>query len=354
MSVLRSGTPKDAGLNPDRIKDVIDLCESWVENGSTPALITLVARHGVIFLHQAWGKQGTDPNSPNATLDTIFGVASVSKSVTATAVMILVERGQLGLDQQVQAYLPEFKGDGFERVTIRHLLTHTSGLPDNVDIPIDEFGKAGNRISPGEEAVYSNTGYALLGDIVEQVSNKPFAEFAHSSIFEPLGMKDATFVLPLKTSQRYMQPRPGTTFDWPDEMQGATYASSTLNATAMDMAIFGQTFLNRGTYGDVQLLSPASISAMTTDQVSTIPRERVNGIEIPPSGFGWFMLEQCRFPQWPTLLSPESYGHSGASGALLWVDPRYDLVGVFLFVKISEEFWPKDLFVDGIIRSIVS
>ena len=120
----------------------------------------------------------------------------------------------------------------------------------------------------------------------------------------------------------------------------------------MDMAILGQTFLNNGSCGDCHLLSLATMAAMTQNQIPGLPRETLEGVAAPPCGFGWFKLEQCRFPQWPSLLSSQSYGHSGASGALLWVDPQFDLVGVFFFVKIKDEFWPKDLFVDAIMGSI--
>jgi CubicO group peptidase (beta-lactamase class C family) len=352
MMLLRLGEEEEAGVSPERTKRVKDLCESWVANGSTPALIVLVARHGIIYLHQAWGKLRPEPNSPSVAPDSIFGVASVSKPVTATAVMILVERGQIGINQPVQRYIPEFKGDGYERVTVRHLLTHTSGLPDNSDTPFSDLGRTGLRLSPGQEMRYSNVGFDLLGEIVERLSKRPFHEFTRGNIFEPLGMKDATFIHPGKSGERFIQPRPGTTYDWSDEFQGKTSSSSTLCATAMDMAIFGQTFLNNGSYGNYHLLSPATVAAMTQNQIPGIPGETHNGVAAPPCGFGWFKLEQCRFPQWPSLLSPQSYGHSGASGAVLWVDPKFDIVGVFFFVKISEDFWPKDLFVDAIMGSI--
>ena len=356
--ILRLGEAKEAGVSPERIQRVKDLCASWEADGSTPALIALVARHGIIFLFESWGKLGPDPKSPPVLLDSIFGVASVSKPVTATVVMILVERGQLGINQPVQKYIPEFQGDGFEKVTVRHLLTHTSGLPyrsdifNNSDTPFADLERTGLRLSPGQEMRYSNVGYDVLGEVVKRVSKQPFHEFSRQNIFEPLGMKDATFVHPGKAGERCIQPRPGTKFDWPDEVQGTTSPSGSLCATAMDMAIFGQTFLNNGTYGNCHLLSPATVAAMTRNQIPGIPREFFQGIApAPHCGFGWKMISEFRVPGTPGLLSPQSYGHTGASGAIVWVDPKYDLVGV-LFNTYIGELWPMDIFIDAIMGSI--
>jgi CubicO group peptidase (beta-lactamase class C family) len=166
-------------------------------------------------------------------------------------------------------------------------------------------------------------------------------------------MKDATFIHPGDRGERCIKRRPGTTFDWPDDYEGQTIPSSSLWATAIDMGIFAQTFLNGGSYGDFRLLSPATVAAMTRNQIPGIPREMSNGTVVPPLGLGWFILEQVRLHNTPTLLSPQSYGHAGGSGAFLWVDPVYGLVGVFFFTKIREDVWPLDLFVDALMGAIV-
>ena len=183
MTILRLGDEKEAGVSPESIGQVRNLCKSWVEDGSTPALIVLAARHGIIFLHQAWGKLRPDSNSPAVSLDSFYGVASVSKPVTAAAVMILVERGLIGINHPVQDYIPEFKGNGFENVTVRHLLTHTSGLPYRSEIPYTELGLTDIHLVPGREMSYSNLGYDLLGLIIERIIKKPFREFTHENIF---------------------------------------------------------------------------------------------------------------------------------------------------------------------------
>ena len=278
-------------------------------------------------MHEAWGQLGPEPDSPPVVRDSLFGMASVSKPVTATAVMLLVERGKIGINQPVQQYLPEFKGEGFEKVLVRHLLTHTSGLPYRSEAELFELGQTGIVLEPGREMAYSNVAYNLLGELVERVSGQSFSDFTRHNIFEPLGMKDATFSMPGKQQARCIRPRPGTPFDWPDEIAGETSASSSLWATAMDMGIFAQTFLNGGGYGDFRLLSPATVAAMTCNQIPGIPRETIEGIPVPACGFGWFRLEELKFPEYPSMWTLQSYGHAGASGSFLWVDPLYEMCG---------------------------
>jgi serine-type D-Ala-D-Ala carboxypeptidase len=353
MMQLQPGTAEEAGISPERLKHLLELCQGWVAEGATPALVVLAARHGNIFLHEAWGQLGPEPDSPPVLRDSLFGVASVSKPVTATAVMKLVETGKIGIHQPVTKYLPEFKGKGWEKITVRHLLTHTSGLPYQSELPFSELGQTDLESEPGREMAYSNVAYDLLGEVVQRISGQLFSEFMRQSIFQPLGMKEATFIHQGKANERSIRARPGTTYDWPEAINGQVFPSSTLWATAMDMAIFTQTFLNRGRYGDFRLLSPATVAAMTRNQIPGLPRETKGGILSPPPGFGWFMLEEVRFPNFPCLWSPQSYGHTGASGAFVWVDPVYDLVGVFFFTKLRQEQHPVDLFIDSLMGAIV-
>jgi len=123
------GSPEKVGVSVERLRGLEDICSNWVSAGSTPALSVLAARHGTIFLQKAWGKLTPAPDSPPVQYDSLFGMASCSKPITATAVMILREKGQIGLDHHLQEYLPDFTGPDSEKITIRHLLTHTSGLP---------------------------------------------------------------------------------------------------------------------------------------------------------------------------------------------------------------------------------
>ena len=129
-AILHYGTPEEAGMLPDRIERVKRLAEGWVADGHTPSLVVLAARRGVIFLHEAYGVLTPEEDSPPLQLDTIFPLGSLTKPITATAAMILVEDGLLGLNRPVVDYIPEICGEGTEEVLVHHLLSHTSGYND--------------------------------------------------------------------------------------------------------------------------------------------------------------------------------------------------------------------------------
>lgn len=353
MNELRPGSPKEAGISSDKLNTLFEICSEWVSDGGTPALSVLAARNGIIFLHEAWGNLTPAPDSRPVLINSPMGMASCSKPVAATAVMTLVEQGRLAIHHPLQQYLPEFEGPDSEKITIHHLLTHTSGLPIITDSETTEYPENGLEFQPGTKMVYSSLGYNLLGDLVERISGESFAKYTQGHIFEPLGMQDTTFVHVGLDREKSVLPRPGTTYDWPKEDEGIVYASSSLWSTAYDMGIFMQTFLNKGRYGKYQLLSPAGTDAMTRNQVSGLPRELVDGVQIPPIGFGWFLLGSSQFPNYPRSFSASSYGHSGSSGAFIWVDPAFDLIGAFLFTKIREEFRPLDIFVDTLIECVL-
>jgi CubicO group peptidase (beta-lactamase class C family) len=138
MTGLRDGTPAEAGLSARRLDRVRDLAARWVKDGIHPAIVALVARHGVIALHEAYGKLGPEPDAPALPRDALWPLASLVKPITATALMMLVEDGRVGLTRPVSEYLPEFAGAEKDTVYVHHLLTHTSGIEGPFPIS-DEF-----------------------------------------------------------------------------------------------------------------------------------------------------------------------------------------------------------------------
>jgi CubicO group peptidase (beta-lactamase class C family) len=147
---LRSGTPKDVGMSAHRVARIANLAAGWVAEGITPVLVVLAVRRGVIVLHEAYGCLTPEPDSPPLERDTIYPIASMSKPITATAAMILVEDGLLGLNRPVQWYIPEFVGEGKDAVMVHHLLTHTSGLRDGElrAFELDAFAEKRAQIPP--------------------------------------------------------------------------------------------------------------------------------------------------------------------------------------------------------------
>ena len=210
--------------------------------------------------------------------------------------------------------------------------------------------------SPGTAMLYSNVGYQLLGDIVRRVSYQPLWQFAQSRLFEPLGMRDSQFVLPPSLRERRVYRAPGmpgnqTTHPWMQgtqlqELDERDSGSSGVTSTAQDLAAFFQMLLNGGSYGGRQILSPASVAAMTRHQVDTgipwilpwISPTTGNRIEIDLSGGGYgyglyIFGAGDRFTANGSLASLSAFGHAGNGGCFVWADPERDLVGVYLSVS---------------------
>lgn len=378
---LRPGTSEEVSMSAQKVRRVVALAEGWVAKGITPALVVLAARRGVIVLHEAFGRLTPESDSPPLRRDTIYPLASITKPITATALMMLVEDGLLGLTRPVVEYIPEFVGDGKNKVLAHHLLTHTSGLRDeevnahiekkkgSVEIPPPEetqHPRVHERLflgydaplwkPPGVEMSYCNYGYALLGEMVRRVSGRSLADFARERIFKPLGMKDTDYIVPESVRPRIVRRPPSApAAEWIEDPRTPETpgAAGGVFSTAMDTATFGQMFLNRGVYGDVRILSPASVAEMTRDQVPGIGARY--GDEVFPVaswGLGWDVHGDKKRALWDGALhSPRTFSHGGAGGVLLWVDPVYDIVGVYFSVLLQET--PKDLFINAVTGAVM-
>jgi CubicO group peptidase (beta-lactamase class C family) len=370
-------------MSPQRIARVAQLAERWVSDGVHPALIVLVARRGVIVLHEAYGRLGPGPDSAPLSPDAISPLASLTKPITATAVMQLVEDGVLGLNRPVQDYVPEFAGVGKEQVMVHHLLTHTSGLNDaeldayvanktvapvllteqRVTAPpsVQEYLDArydGPLWKPaGAEMAYCGMNYALLGELVRRLSGRSLAQFARERIFGPLGMADTDYVLPDSRVHRLMRRPPGAPFQYLNDLESLRIGSATgsVTSTALDMATFGQMFLNRGEYSGAQVLSPATVTEMTRNQIPGIGTTFADGKYYAEAswGYGWSVHGDGKWQYFDgSLYSPRAFRHSGASGVYLWVDPVYEIVGVYFSVYLEMPVlvrkWCVDLFVNAV------
>jgi CubicO group peptidase (beta-lactamase class C family) len=387
---LRPGTPNEAGMLPERIDRVRDLCAGWVESGHTPAIVALVARRGVIVLHEAFGKLGPGPDSPPVQLDTIWPAMSITKPMTATLVMQLVEDGLLGLNRPVRDYLPEVTGEGTQDMLVHHLLTHTAGYDDfafftahaseyadmeqiSPEVFLQRVHQAihGMPLSkpPGMVMNYAATGYFLLGEIVERVSGRPIDELMRERLFGPLGMKDSYLVVPESVRERIVRRSPG--LPWTSAIGPVPAIDSRLNqrtpsaqggaySTARELAVFGQTFLNGGTYGGARILSRPAVAEMTRNQIPGTPVEMGEIAHKEASyGYGWFVRSNEKWKYWDgSLTSLGEFHHQGAGGSLLWVDPGQEIVGVYLSVDTGitpdfEPLWNADLFQNAVTSAVL-
>lgn len=349
---------KASGLDQSRLASIPERMKAFIDNGQAAGIVTLVQRRGALGHLEAVGMQDREKKLPMKT-DTIFEVMSMTKPVTSVAIMMLMEEGLLALTDPVEKHLPEFRGQLMamsrngdqvtlgkpsRKITIRDLMTHTSGLQE---MPPEGLGGAGLyytmdrtladavslysqlplQFEPGTKWSYSNTGMATLGRIVEVVGGKPYEKFLADRIFEPLGMKDSFFFPQPETYARiaavYQPDKSGKLQNLGDGIyrKGAKYSmpEGGLYSTAQDMAAFYQMMLNGGMANGKRLLSKASVESMTMMHTAGTGNTW---------GLGWAVASGARSTL--TLSSEGTYGHGGAFGTYGWVDPKKQLVGVFM------------------------
>lgn len=338
-------TEWDAGFEPTRVERIYTFLTTAVVEGHIPGAALQLGRAGRFLAPRAFGQMGPSPNAPPTQPDTIFLTASVTKPVTVTAVMLLVERGALLLDDPVYTILPEFGNQGKEAVTVRHLMTHSSGLPDmlpnNIALrqahaPLTEFYRQICELpldfAPGTQLQYQSCGTATLAMIAERITGIALPAFLHQEFFAPLGMKDTALGVQQLPHDRIAHVHVGA------DMLGTDWGWNTpywwnlgvpwggMFSTVRDMARFCQMFLNGGELEGVRVLSPATVAAMTTDQTSANSNIPAAVRAQQAWGLGWRLMPTSTWFYSGNLLAPGSYGHGGATGTVVWVDPVREVV----------------------------
>ena len=310
------------------------LVRAALERGEAGAIVLAIAdAHETFLLESFCPAQG-----PRASEDSIFLIASITKPFMATAVLQLAEQGLLLPSDRVSRYIDGFERYGKEKVELWHLLTHTSGLAEEVweqawksRTPADEHLRLAREaflhFPPGSAYEYCNLSFWPLAQIIGELSGLDYKDYVVQRIARPLGMSDTAFFLSLASCPRLLP-----VLDMPEDMPLDYFLSLGLPAgglcsTAADLVRFGQAIL-RGWKGDgCPILSEAGIRAMTSLQTAGL-RERSSG-EPALYGLGWGRTARGR-----TYLGGENaFGHGGATGTLLWIDPDLELVYVFLTNK---------------------
>jgi CubicO group peptidase (beta-lactamase class C family) len=319
-------------IDTQRLKLAAPIIDEAVRDGYYPAVVDAVAdAHDTLWTHVA-------PGADNATFDSIFTVASITKPVTATAVFQLVEQGKLILNVPIAQYLPEFGTNGKERITAWHILTHSSGLPEEEvygqlqamrGIPPDgwlfeQICKSRPDFEPGTAHRYVTLSFRVLAELITRLTGLPHPEYMRRNIFEPLGMKDTGFA-PVDRERA----APVHNFGLPEEAAAWIAIADPgggLWSTASDLVRFGQAYLRGGEFDGYRLISPAGIALMTghysQGEYAYGTTDRFN------YGAGWG--KPSLPPNGDLLASPRAFGHGGASGSQLWIDPTYGFVHVYL------------------------
>ena len=344
MRVLEPGEPKSEGVSAKRLGRICDRLQAVTNNGQVWAASILVARHGKVLLHRGFGRLNDSPQAPATEPDTVYLLASISKPVTVCGLMLLVEQGAVVLSSPVQHYLPEFQGANKEKVQVRHLLNHTSGLPDmlpeNIKLrqthaPLSEFVAGALKTpllyQPGSDFAYQSMGTLLAGEIAQRLSGMRLRDFLRQEVFQILGMQRTVLGLDglniAQTARVQESTRDAESRSWgPNSAywRDMGHPWGGLHSTTGDLAILLQTFLNGGAYGQDRLFAPATTAAMTRDQNISL---------LAPWGLGWALRDSRVWNYFGDLGSASTFGHVGATGTVAWADPERELICVLLTTR---------------------
>jgi len=384
--LVEASSPESVGVSSDRLQRIDKVLQEYIDKQQITGAVALIVKDGKIVYHKGIGQDDMNAKTPMKR-DAIFRIASQTKAITSTAVMILYEEGRFLLDDPVSKYIPSFKNpqilDKFNEadssyttrpakreVTVRDLLTHTSGIsyagigskeakaiyakndiPSGIGTPtyklsdvISRLGKMPLIHEPGERFTYGlNTD--VLGYLVEVLSGKTLNDFTRERIFEPLGMKDTYFYLPQNKQNRltvlYTQdkdgamiksePGKGFSSDYPKQ-NGVFYSGGAgLSSTAYDYAIFLQTMLNGGMYNGKRILSPAVVHLMTRNQIGDLNQGRNK------FGLGFSVATEKEAARIPV---PENiFEWGGIFGTTYWADPKTKVLALLMTQKYPNSVW---------------
>ena len=295
--------------------------------------------------HKAFGLRSVFPTAEAMTEDTIFDVASLTKVLaTVPALMVLYERGKLKLEEPVVTYLPEFKGGGKEAITVRHLLTHTSGFARGLGQEPDwfDFKSAFKMVCaetpsepPGAAFLYSDLNFIVLGEVLQRLAGMKLDEFCAREIFKPLKMVDTCFLPSVAVRLRIAPTEKvgrmvlrGTVHDFKAQGMGGVAGHAGLFTTAADVARFARMVLNKGKLDGSQILKAETVNLMTSVQSPGHVRAR--------RGLGWDIDSDFSRPR-GDLFPIGSFGHTGFTGVCLWIDPFSQTFWMFLSNRIHPE-----------------
>jgi len=358
--MLPTGVPQDVGMDAAQLDRAFDLLRSWVEDGTLPGASALVARRGVVVGRRWFGNAAREPERRPVGPETLFAVASVTKPFTATAVMQLIERGRVSLDQPVHEILPEFAGPGKDAITLRHFLTHTSGLPEyaddneeirrqhrGLDAFVHSYCRSRLLFPSGSQWSYSNHGFGLAGEIIARSGGRGYHDTVAEEIFGPLEMRDSYLQPPEAVWDRiawvWLPGEPHTDH----ERYNSPYFRRLgipwggLYTTPEDLAVFAQAFLDGGRYRGRRIVSPATAREMTRNQLRESIRDTssVARWRTASWGLGWDVKSDKAPHNSGALTSPATFGHTGSSGSMLWVDPTRELICVMIGTRSAESGW---------------
>ncbi len=370
--------PEEVGMSAARLERIAPVMQGWIDKGKIPCALTMIAREGKLVHFEKFGMQDVATAKP-IEFDSIFRIYSMTKPITSVAVMMLYEEGHFQLNSPVSDFIPAFKDmkvyanhgdaivDAERELTIKHLLTHTSGIiyggdwvhpindryreanffTGNLSDMANELGNIPLLHQPGDSWNYGMS-TDVLGYLVEVVSGMPFAEFLKKRIHEPLGMVDTDFSVPEEKADRYATLYKPTEDGGIQVMENIPVASGPLSffhaggaglqSTAADYMRFCQMMLNEGELDGVRLLGRKTVELMTMNHIPDDwqPLWRTG------SGFGLGFAVVTDVADTQSLGSLGTYSWGGLASTTFWIDPVEDLIAIMMTQLIGDSpFHPQ-------------
>lgn len=327
----------------EKLAAIDSAIDSAITEKKTPGGVLWLERAGRTY-RKVYGQRALVPAPEPLSEDTIFDAASLTKVIaTTTCVMQLVERGLIELDAPVARYVPAFAQNGKEAVTVRHLMTHMSGLREDLDTRPAWSGYAQGielacreklRSLPGSRFVYSDINYIMLGELVRVASGRPLNVYAAEEVFGPLKMVDSGFLPPAGQLPRLAPTQwtagkmlRGVVHDPTTRMMGGVAGHAGLFTTAADLARFCRMLINGGELEGVRILRPATVAAMTSVQNDGSDRR----------GLGWDLDSRFSGPRGRWFPAGASFGHTGYTGTSVWIDPGAKAFVIFLTNRVHPD-----------------
>ncbi|MDB5013601.1 MAG: beta-N-acetylglucosaminidase, partial [Daejeonella sp.] len=365
---LKYTVPEDADINSTYLKPIDDIVEQAISEKATPGAVVMVLKDGKVIFNKAYGSHTYDNTRPDRITD-IFDIASVTKiSATTMAVMRLMEQGKLKLDTNVGAYIPKARGTNKDNIQVRQVMLHQAGfvpyIPFQDNIHAGDYSRDSSEAYPTKVAddyyirkgyfddvmwpkmlnshletpgkyVYSDLSMYFMKEIVERQSEEHLETYVANQFYNPLGMQTAGFLPRNRFNKDQIVPTEVDTYFRKTTLQGYVHDQGAaltggvsghagLFAGTNDLAILFQMLLNRGSYGGVQYFKPETVDMYTAKQSSVSRR-----------GLGFDKYDEDLPLGYPSkFASPQTFGHTGYTGTCVWVDPKYNLVYIFLSNRV--------------------
>ncbi|MDP1799487.1 MAG: serine hydrolase domain-containing protein [Planctomycetaceae bacterium] len=363
-------------LDEQRWQTALDLARGWVTTRKVPAITVITGTRDRMHGPVSFGSLRVDEHCP-LPVRPIYLVASITKPLVGLGALRLIEQGRLTLSDRVVDFLPTFGRHGKVGIEIRHLLTHSSGLPDmlpnNRELRaahaprskfVEETCQQKPGFSPGRGVQYQSTGFAVLGAVIEKIDGRPLPQFLSEEFFRPAGMTETALGAPDEWFEpggniervpdiRLPTDQVDTDWNWNSRywrQLGAPWGG--LLTTAEDMAALSQLLLREGrTSNGHSMWSPNTIAAATRNQFAQMREIPEEERRCRPWGLGWRLHWPAHSANFGDLLGPQTYGHWGATGTVIWIDPQ---AGTFCVILSTEPQEPTGFFLSRLSNAVAA